>query len=399
MAQRGPRIEAARESEDPHAFKHYLLLSYSRRLFGPLIVYDEADDRVTMMPVILNRTWKEAATSAIMSVHGSVDGADEFIDATWDRVRSLGPFSQAMIKWWRPHAEDFFDNLLHDGLSEQVSLDIKKAERGGIVYWNFGAPELKSHSLETVHKTVAQSIDLCQDMWKWHCRRPRVLAFTGGNAMGLAFNPGAGNHKIGLNRRLLQDYDTMSIFRTLIHEWCHHAREEKAPRGRAAFDADSHDEMFCEMLKQVDPVVRDSAKDCVFFTDQVDPNMAAVKAREAARTKVTYTPDAGRVVIRLLKNGIIKMDWVSKGGTWRKVVQNLNGYTLRELADHFTDAQLYEVEVVPHDARAARMTLFKNAEQQSLASLLPWAAIHYKGEFAKLMDERKSYLALSPRRR
>jgi hypothetical protein len=45
------------------------------------------------------------------------------------------------------------------------------------------------------------------------------------------------------------------------------------------------------------------------------------------------------------------------------------------------------------------MTLFKNAEQQSLASLLPWAAIHYKGEFAKLMDERKSYLALSPRRR
>jgi predicted SprT family Zn-dependent metalloprotease len=133
-----------------------------------------------------------------------------------------------------------------------------------------------------------------------------VVSFhSGRRALGLAYAPGAKDRRISLNEVLLEKYNLDSIHRTVLHELCHHAREELHPHtrrhgGSRLAQLDAHDAKFCEMLGQVDPAVAGNQQQCQFFNDEED--VSAVAASAAAKG-VTYTAASGSLEIAMRRKG------------------------------------------------------------------------------------------------
>lgn len=126
-----------------------------------------------------------------------------------------------------------------------------------------------AHTAEALAGAIERATAACFAAWGWRAEGAAVRIFLPSerkHAMGLAYRPGIGHRLMGLSARLLTDYALESVERTLLHELCHHAREEIFSRSTNRLSqADMHDEAFCRMLGMVDPVVRGNQDACRYF--------------------------------------------------------------------------------------------------------------------------------------
>lgn len=243
----------------------------------------------------------------------------------------------------RPQDEGLF--------AEPFEIDGK---RFTVTFVGFGK-KVGAYEFAKIREIVSKSVRLCVETWGWSPGNLQLSLIAKSRAMGMAYEPGTGAEsgirRVSLSRDLFARFDANSIHRTLIHELCHHYREETWPRKRT-IGFNSHDDRFCAELGRVDPVVRD-AKSCTFFDDDVDASLvdAAKAKKDAARAKheagITWAPNAGMVLVDRLKSGKIKMGWHSRPGfSWRPLVEEVNDMTLSALLKRFAPAQWREVEVV-----------------------------------------------------
>ena len=90
-----------------------------------------------------------------------------------------------------------------------------------------------AHSFDALAGVIVDCVQKALGTWGWSATGLEVSFHAKQHrALGLAYNPGSGIRRISLNVNLLSRYDLESIFRTTIHELCHHAREELHPRQR-----------------------------------------------------------------------------------------------------------------------------------------------------------------------
>ncbi|NEN87921.1 MAG: hypothetical protein F6K48_02965 [Okeania sp. SIO3H1] len=194
---------------------------------------------------------------------------------------------------------------------------IRKSE--GVTYEGFTNRLLKAHSFASIKKTTDDAIRLCKATWGWSPKNLRVMVHNMGNAMGIAFSPGRGVHKISLHSKLLNEFDTMSIFRVILHEFCHHYREESFPSN----PYDMHDSVFCRELKRVDSVLaNDERESCTFFTDEKWKGSSVVQKQLAKREAQNFNPSEGFLSLRVLKSNEFRLDWIpnKQGGFKRKAM-------------------------------------------------------------------------------
>lgn len=230
-------------------------------------------------------------------------------------------------------------------LAASVTLP-RAAGSGEIVYTGHKTVEKRSaHTLADLHAAVDECIALCLSTWGWECSGLEVKFHTAGRAFGLAYDPGSGDVKdvrrISLHVRLLEQYDIDSVKRVVLHELCHHYREETWRRDRSSEYYDAHDTTFCRELRRVDPTVASvSAKNCTYFTEEPDTALAAVvEERKAARIKEpTWAPAAGIIVFSRYADYKLKIEWQPRrdaGFSWTKYVGPATGERMADLAKHF----------------------------------------------------------------
>lgn len=200
-----------------------------------------------------------------------------------------------------PTAERGAPNVEHVGSKVLPSTTV------GTIRYDGWAPLAKrsAHTLDALHRSIDDAVRKARAVWGWAAEGLVVAFHSGRRALGLAYNPGAKDRRISLNEVLLEKYNLDSIHRTVLHELCHHAREEMHPRvrrrgrGRLA-QLDAHDAKFCEMLGQVDPLVAGSQQQCQFFNDEED--VSAVSASAAAKG-TAYTAASGSLEFVRLRHG------------------------------------------------------------------------------------------------
>lgn len=221
---------------------------------------------------------------------------------------------------------------------------------GPITYTGYKATTGK-YTLDDIHAIVADAIVAGTAVWAWQGDRGtwkpsnlEVMLHSGKQAMGLAFAPGTGHERnkrtISLNEILFRLYDRESIWRVVIHELCHHYRDEVfAPRDTDLATAErlrqavaehsakgyrikvetlgTHDSVFVRELARVDPKVAADPYAGICFNEYADPSLVAdAKAASEAKTAkreaaIDWRPEAGRLWVNRLKDGTFSLYWIS----------------------------------------------------------------------------------------
>lgn len=175
--------------------------------------------------------------------------------------------------------------------------------RGKVVYVGF--PRESAHSLAALHREIDKQIAVGRRVWRWVPRNLRVQFMDRMDAMGTAFIRPSEDHRIALAEELLRNYTLVSAGRVVIHELCHHYREERWPR--FVTQENGHDKLFCRELRKADPVARRDHVSCVGFND----GQAPVRVPPSA-----WTANAGRLRIRV-RGSDSTLAWVpKKRGAW-----------------------------------------------------------------------------------
>jgi hypothetical protein len=254
---------------------------------------------------------------------------------------------------------------------------------GPIRYTGF-SQKVGAYELREIHDTVCDAITAHLGKWAWRTSPPtpwkpsnlEIMLHSGNKAMGLAFAPGTGRvankRTISLNDRLLKQYDLKSTWRVIIHELCHHYRDEafagndadqatsdmlrlavvshvskaqasggyKAARSvqlQAMQTLRTHDAVFVRELAKVDPAVAADAYAGIVFNEYADPSLVAQQTakKEARLAKVSWHPNDGQLWIDRLKDGSGVIYWVPlTGGTKVKIA------ALSDVGVHRTIAKL-----------------------------------------------------------
>lgn len=216
--------------------------------------------------------------------------------------------------------------------------------RGPITYFGYGK-KVGAYTLQQIHDIIAKAVADCSDTWKWANGGPwipsnlQVKIHTGKTAMGLAFNPGSG---IDLNKRIISlnklafiQHDAKSIWRLVVHELCHHYRDEALPQqdftdddakamrsqiqtrllqGRSIAKAmvvlNTHDIRFVRALGQVDPIVAATPIEACWFSEYVDKSVVAVVEQQKG---VQWSAGAGKLVLKFSAKKV-SVAWVGDWG-------------------------------------------------------------------------------------
>jgi hypothetical protein len=231
---------------------------------------------------------------------------------------------------------------------------------GPITYTGYPA-HIGHFDIEDIHDAVAKAVADCAQVWAWQGGRGQwrptnleVMLHTGKKTMGLAFAPGTGHLRnkrtISLNDLLFKFYDAEAVWRVVVHELCHHYRDEvfasrdtdlatgerlrlavveHAGKG-ASVRPDvlaTHDSVFVRELARVDKKVDADPYIGICFNEYADPSLVAdakavAEAKKAKReAAVDWKPEAGRLWVNRLKDGHFSLYWVSlaEGGFKVKV--------------------------------------------------------------------------------
>lgn len=225
---------------------------------------------------------------------------------------TLPEWTRSLLLWGR--------KAVQRGVSEEPSAQLP--ERVKIVpcpvirdvrieRWTPALAKKSAHTLDTIVDILVAAVTECSAAWGWKPFGLTLTFHTSDRAMGLAYSPGKGDRRISLAIRMLAAYDADSIFRTVVHELCHHAREELHPRNlrglsRAASAYVTHDTVFCRMLAEVDTTIKSNPMACRFFNDDADPE--AVAASEQKRG-VVYRANAGLLEIGVSPQHHMRFRW------------------------------------------------------------------------------------------
>jgi hypothetical protein len=203
-----------------------------------------------------------------------------------------------------------------------------------------------AHTFDGLVGVVSAAVTLCARQWQWRPDGLSVMVHEDDSAMGLAYKPGDGDRRISLKADLFTNYDLESIRRTVLHELCHHAREELFVRDRFP-GFDSHDAKFCELLGMVDPVIRSDPRACEFFTDHQD---AGVVASVSAQKGIVYAVNAGELRVGFGPDRRGRMRWDATGARrWRSSWQKLTSDSLTVFLRQFQPSERANVRVVPDE--------------------------------------------------
>jgi hypothetical protein len=247
---------------------------------------------------------------------------------------------------------------------------------GPITYTGI-ANKVGAYTREQLHEITAKAVSDCIAVWKWRSAefpvwKPsnlEVMLHEGARALGLAFAPGTG-HKlnkrtISLNKTLLVQYDANSIWRVIVHELCHHYRDEvfaghevdpaerevllQSVKAYLANKSNSaavhmqkvlgtHDATFVRELGRVDPKIKENMIAGLIFTEYADQSLVAeMVAKRVARkaklqSKVSWDPTAGRIYFDRLKSGHFNVWWMPLAeGQWKPVREKMNNPQMRQL--------------------------------------------------------------------
>jgi predicted SprT family Zn-dependent metalloprotease len=270
----------------------------------------------------------------------------------WYKTKSLHPLAgKAVSMAWEWVAKG---GNIPTGTGFYVELapgEVRK--QNGVTYEGYTNRVLKVHSFDVLSRLVDQAQKLCADSWGWKAQDMRVMLHGSGNAMGMAYSPGKGIHRISLHSKLLKEYDEMSIFRVILHELCHHYRNERFP-----LSLRSHDEVFCRELAKVDPVVAQDTEKCTFFKDEEWEGSVVVQAKKekaAALSKPsTYDPAQGFLQVRVLKSGQLRLDWLPYDGGFTRKAIPVSDHHMRELFEPMHRRQKQSIKVTGADVRSSR---------------------------------------------
>jgi hypothetical protein len=240
-------------------------------------------------------------------------------------------------------------------------------------------------TLETLHGLVAGGLDDCESTWGWSCPRLVVLCSDGGH-LGLAYRSGTGKEtgvrRIALSVRLLDGYGPAGVRRVVLHELCHHWREEAFPKGR-----DDHDTVFCRELARVDPAT-DPHGDCHALDEEHDATLvAAVKQRKEARIRPpVWRPEAGTLRLYGLRDYSLRIAWEpGPGYRWTRWAKPPSAPVLVELAGRFTPEERSRVQVrLDHGAPVSLAA--GDSDTTDLQTLLRWMVRHYPRLMGPLAD-------------
>lgn len=287
-------------------------------------------------------------------------------EGQWHTAKALHPLvASAMKKAWEWFKEVVKGGDLFSSFYEFKVTMPKGAIRttaSGVTFEGYTDRVLKAHSFATMSKLVDDATTLCASAWGWKARKLRVLLHGTSRALGLAYNPGQGVHRISLNTRLINEYDTMSIFRVVLHELCHHYRNETFPLSHNA-----HDALFCEALGKVDPIVLQDKKQCQFFTDEVWEGSTVVQAKmekqSALKQADNYDPSKGGISVRVLADYKIKMDWLPfTKGDFKRVAMPLNKEMLHTIIGERSPSS---IQVSGGNDRGTRLVQYLTSESIS----------------------------------
>lgn len=195
-----------------------------------------------------------------------------------------------------------------------------------------------------IEQILERGVRVCSERWGWLGTDLIFELHSSDKTMGLAYRSGAysdtGCRRISLSRKLFLRYDAESIYRTVIHELCHHYREETFPKSRG----DSHDKVFCDALRLVDPVVHDE-KSCQFFHEEVD--QAVIEKTARGGKPPIWSPEAGTIVVKHPKSGKYRWDWVpNEGFKWARFGGELGDDDLLMLLKAFAPSDWQKVKIV-----------------------------------------------------
>lgn len=311
-------------------------------------VVTESSQLLQMFSMVANRHVVDTFMGQIFrQYHFSAEGLATWQEAgVWVHVDALHPLHAAADK----KLKQWFKTLRYDMAGEAAKMDFATLKlpkgsvhvRNGISYEGYTARFLKAHSLRTITDLVEKSVVLCKQAWNWEPVNLRVLTHTRGNAMGIAYAPGKGVHRISLASSLVNKYDEMSIFRVILHELCHHYREERFPRPAGYTTGDAHDKYFCDALSLVDPVVKEQPESCRIFTDSQWEGSEVVQQEKQTLQADRYDPERGAFTFRHLKSGQMRLDW--KGEDFNKKAIVI-GPGLSKITEGMTPAQQRELRV------------------------------------------------------
>lgn len=230
-----------------------------------------------------------------------------------------------------------------------------------IKYVKFHSVEKKlPYTLAQIHSIIDEALSLCESTWRWSTTDAslEVWFHETGKSMGLAYEPGRKSiellktRKISLHKDLLRFYDRDAIARTVLHEYCHHYREETWPRSAIKYRGIdlSHDEQFCESLAKVDPLVSKDPKTCSKFYEECNEDLVAI-VEEKREENISWSTKDGKLNVSVLKTGKMSMQWVPTGTKrWRKMAFVLGPNGFVELIERIGSSNIKDVAVEP-DAR------------------------------------------------
>jgi len=309
-------------------------------------------------------------------------------------AKKLTERQKMLLKWIQTIAKKPFSVLVKG--AEAPSASRVRSEPcpviGSVTYegWTTALAKKSAHTFAVFHIMIKKAVQDCARAWKWS-PDGLVVTFhtsrkTQGRPMGLAYNPGGGNRRISILEDMLGKYSIGSIYRTVVHEICHHAREEKYPRDRRNYTgAMSHDDVFCKMLSAVDSQVAQNPNACRYFVDSVDSSVVA--AKEAAAGTL-YTVSSGVLEVKPDSRRRVWMRWIPYAGTSGKrrtkpepfTPENLNNFINRfPWSDRVIILVDYNIDPRHGDQQANMSALLSDVE-----NLYP----RFFSVFSKLQRER-----------
>jgi hypothetical protein len=260
---------------------------------------------------------------------------------------------------------------------ETRSLPIGDGDAVQYIGWKT-VSKVSAHDITAIHDAVVRALDRAADVWKWRGSGIKIQFNESSRAIGLAWSPGSGaktgERRICLNVKLVSEYVIESVYRVLIHELCHHAREEVRPRDQSFGDV--HDTLFRSMLIEADPKATRARAE--FFDDVPDP---ALVARLAPKTSAVFDPTVGFLEATRLKSGQMRFIWkaASSGVTWRPVVFKVSDVEMVDLIKRFA----------PSDWRSVRVLTTESwpwKQHQALIDVVGTIVIGYPGLMGKTAE-------------
>ncbi len=265
------------------------------------------------------------------------------------------------IDWARRTATELDKDYATEAARSAEAVALPRARgNGDILYTGFSRYAKRSaHTLDALHAIVDEAAAHCAAVWGWDCGRLEVKFHGEGIAFGLAYDPGSGAtrgvRQISLHVHLLAAYDAATVRRVVLHEFCHHWREERWPRDRRsrvvpAILREPHDDRFCDELARVDPLIdpRDR-KACRYFDEPQDPSIVAAMApTRPARAEPTWSPAVGFLTLDRYANGAWRIAWSPHPGSgqkWPRWVIHANDTGLLGLLKRFAPTSWRAVQV------------------------------------------------------